>query len=67
MSFGDNMGRHRRKRRMTQARLARATGLSVGYISALEEGRAYPSVKTKALIAKALGVGIEELNKEEKH
>ncbi|MFZ3172089.1 MAG: helix-turn-helix transcriptional regulator [Carboxydocellales bacterium] len=45
----------------TQEKLALATGLSRGYISAIERGKAQPKLKTLSIIAQSLGVEIEKL------
>lgn len=55
------IARLRRERGLTQAELARITGLSCGYIAAIEQGRRHPTVKTLAIIAEALGIDVEEL------
>lgn len=48
----------RKARSLTLARLAAATGLSVGYLSEVERGRATPSVAALHRIARSLGVSI---------
>ncbi len=54
----------RKEKGWTQSDLAKATGLSKGYIAAIEEGRD-PGVKALSIIAVALGVEIGALYKEE--
>jgi transcriptional regulator with XRE-family HTH domain len=61
--IGDNVSRLRREKRWTQKKLAELTGLSCKYIEDIEEGRHCPSVKALAIIARALGVEIEEIIK----
>lgn len=46
---------------MTQEDLAKATGLTRGYISRLEIGRHSPTIGTLRKIAKALNVRVERL------
>ena len=64
MGIGDSIARLRRGKGWTQAELAQATGLSSGYIAAIEEGRVQPSLKTVAIIAEKLGTSIEEIREE---
>lgn len=53
-------------RGLTQAELARVTGLSSGHIAMLLSGaRTRPSAATLLKIARALGVGVEDLMEEE--
>ena len=66
MGIGSNIAKFRRLKGWTQATLAKETGLSRGYIAAIEEGRKHPRLKTLAIIAEKLGVGIDELIEEEK-
>ena len=61
MGIGSSIAKFRRQKGWTQAKLAKVTGLSRGYIAALEEGKGNPRIKTLAIIAEILGVGIEEL------
>ena len=63
MGIGDSIAKLRRKKGWTQAKLAKATGLSRGYIAAVEEGRVQPSINTIAIIAVTLGISINELAK----
>jgi len=59
--LGDNITRLRKEKGWTQERLAEATGLSRGYIAAIEEGRIEPRLKTLSIIAEKLGVKLEQL------
>lgn len=63
MSQGD-ISEFRRKNGWTQRELAARTGLSVGYIAAIEEGRVVPSIRTLGIIANCLGVSLNDLLKE---
>lgn len=63
MNIGCRIASLRRKRRLTQVKLAEATGLNRCYISAIETGKVIPGVKSMAIIANKLGVKIDELNK----
>lgn len=65
MELGKNIAMHRKRKRMTQAQLAKIAGVSAGYVAAIEEGWRTPRLKTLVIIATILGVGIEELCKEE--
>ncbi len=51
----------RRRAGLTQQRLARAAGLSVSAVCAIEQGRTRPQVETLRAIAAALGVTAGEL------
>ena len=61
MGIGSNIAKFRRNKGWTQAKLAKAARLSRGYIAAIEEGNKHPRMKTLAIIAANLGVGIDEL------
>lgn len=50
------LGKARVKRKMSQAELAKRTGLQQTNISRIEHGKANPSLKTLLKITKALGV-----------
>jgi transcriptional regulator with XRE-family HTH domain len=62
--LGSRIAELRRAKGWTQTDLAKAAWLSRGYIAAIEEGRMSPKIKTLALIAKCLGVGLELLLRE---
>lgn len=64
MDVAGAIARLRREKGLTQAELARTTGLSHGYIAAIEQGRRLPRQKTLAIIAERLGTNIEVLGKE---
>lgn len=59
--FGRNVRRLRRRRGLTQADLAAATGLSTSYIGRIETGRANARATTLAALATALRVEATEL------
>ncbi len=59
--FMENLHRIRRDRGMTQAQLAKATGLSQGTISKIEKGTFNLSLDNIQTIAKALNVAPYEL------
>jgi len=61
LGIGSNIAKFRRNKGWTQAKLAKAARLSRGYIAAIEEGKGHPRIKTLAIIAEKLGVGIDEL------
>ncbi|EGW39062.1 helix-turn-helix transcriptional regulator [Desulfosporosinus sp. OT] len=61
--IGKRIVQLRKERGWTQNDLAKAARLSKGYISAIEEGDQRPKVKTVAMIANALGVGVKDLLK----
>lgn len=46
MDIGKNIARYRIQKEWTQAELAKATGLSQGHISAIEQGRRRSILKT---------------------
>jgi transcriptional regulator with XRE-family HTH domain len=51
-----NLRRTRTARKLTQGTLAKATGVSVSYISMLERGQRSPPLETMEALAKALRV-----------
>ena len=51
----------RERRRMTQEELARAAGLSRGYLARLETARQDPTLSTLEKLAKALRVNVARL------
>lgn len=61
MGTGDRIAKLRKVKGWTQAELAKATGLSSGYVAAIEEGRAHPKLKTLVIIAEKLGGSLEKL------
>ncbi len=57
-SIGEKIRDLRKLKRLTLARVAEATGLSIGHLSQVERGISAPSVRHLQLIAAALGVKI---------
>lgn len=64
MEIGDSIAQLRKAKGWTQAELAEVTGLSSGYIAAIEEGRVRPRLKTLVIIAQKLGVKVEEFKEQ---
>lgn len=58
---GRNLKRHRKEQNLTQERLASRTGCHRTYISALERGRANPTVRTLTNLSRELGIPVMEL------
>ena len=68
LQIGGNIRRQRKGRRWTQERLAEETGLSTYFIGSVERGQAVLSLRSLALIARALRVPMTvlvELEEEE--
>ncbi|MGW9182849.1 helix-turn-helix domain-containing protein [Agromyces sp. NPDC055661] len=59
--LGEQVRRYRSARRMSQRALAQVAGVSPGFVSQLENGRAGASIATLRRIADALGVGLADL------
>jgi transcriptional regulator with XRE-family HTH domain len=59
--FGDNLRNCRKRARLTQEALAEKTGLSVVFISLLENGRRTASMDSLVLLAQALDAKLEDL------
>ena len=59
--FGNNLSHYRRLCGMTQEALGRAVGMNRTYISALEHGRANPTLKLMSTLAIALKVDVGNL------
>jgi y4mF family transcriptional regulator len=59
--LGDNLRNARKQATLTQEKLAEKAGLSVVFISLLENGRRTASLDSMLAIAKALGVEIHDL------
>jgi transcriptional regulator with XRE-family HTH domain len=57
-SIGERIRELRRAKRLTLARIAAETGLSIGHLSQVERGISAPSIRHLQLIASALGVKI---------
>ncbi len=63
VQFGKKLREVRIKKNLSQGDIARILGVHRSYISGLERGRRNPSLFTVHKIAKALGVGVEEIVK----
>ncbi|MSR71601.1 MAG: XRE family transcriptional regulator [Candidatus Taylorbacteria bacterium] len=63
VKLGLNLRRIRTKKGMSQGNIARALGVSRGFISTIENGKANPTLSTITKLAKALGVSADELLK----
>ena len=59
--FGQNLSYYRRLCGMTQEALGRAVGLNRTYISALEHGRANPTLRLMSSLANALRTNVGSL------
>jgi transcriptional regulator with XRE-family HTH domain len=59
--LGDNLREFRRRAKFTQERLAEKAGISVVFLSLLENGRRTASLDTLLAIARALGVELSSL------
>lgn len=56
LKLGQNLKRHRRKKRLTQSELASASGIDRSYISDVERGVGNPTVLVVQQLAEALGI-----------
>ena len=63
LDIGENFARYRIQKEWTQAELTKATGLSQGYIAAIEQGRRRSTLKTLAVIVRVKNL-IKEDNRE---
>lgn len=61
--LGKNLKRIRLSKGITQGDIVRKLGVSRGFISNIENGKANPTLATIAKLAKALEVSIEKLIK----
>jgi transcriptional regulator with XRE-family HTH domain len=59
--IGNQIKKLRLKRRMSQFDLAEKAGIGISYISKIEQGGRFPSIKTSLRIAKALNVELGEI------
>ena len=65
MSIGQRIGEFRKRKGISLSQLAKESGVSKGYLSALErEGAQNPSVEALAKVARALGVPLHALIEE---
>ncbi|MBQ8460085.1 helix-turn-helix transcriptional regulator [bacterium] len=58
--LGQKIKEIRKRKKVTQEKLAEVIDVDFGYISKLEVGQNYPSIQTLDKIADALGVNISE-------
>jgi transcriptional regulator with XRE-family HTH domain len=58
---GRKISMFRRYRNLTQTELAKAVGISRGYLAAIEKGRKEPSIRVLSRIAKVLKIELSEL------
>lgn len=56
-----NVKKLRDSKKMSQAALARASGMAQSSISYIESGKKNPSMNTAIKLSKALGITLEEL------
>lgn len=61
--FGENMKKIRLEKGMSQGDICRALGLDRAYISNVENGKQNLTISTMEKVAKALGVGVDDLLK----
>lgn len=61
MSFGARLRSYRKKKKLTQAQLAKILGKSPSTIYGYESDQIMPSYDTVCLISSALSVGVTEL------
>lgn len=61
VKLGKNLKKIRARKDISQGDIARELGVSRGFISTIENGKANPTLATIAKLAKAIGVPINEL------
>lgn len=61
MSFAEGLKRERLKRKLTQVKLARISGVPQATISAIELGDRSPTEETMVLLAKGLRCSVSEI------
>jgi len=61
--FGENMKKIRLEKEMSQGDICRALSLDRAYISNVENGKQNLTISTMEKVAKALGVGVDDLLK----
>ncbi len=59
--FGENFKRIRKRKKMSQDAVAESSETSPSYISAVETGKANPTLATVEALAKGLGVDVADL------
>jgi transcriptional regulator with XRE-family HTH domain len=60
-ALGENLRASRKLRKLTQEKLAEKAGLSVVFLSLLENGRRTASFDSLVRIARALNLGLDDL------
>ena len=60
-ALGDKVKFYRKQRKLYQVELADITGVSTGYIGAIEQGVRFPSLKLLKKLARALKVAPKDL------
>jgi len=60
-ALGDKVQFYRKQRKLYQVELADITGVSTGYIGAIEQGVRFPSLKLLKKLARALKVAPKDL------
>lgn len=63
--FGKNIHRYRKENKLTQEELAKMAGIRQGTLSKIEQGKIYITSRVELALAKALGVAVSDLWKEE--
>lgn len=58
-AIGPNLRAARERLRLTQGQLAERSGLSLGWISAVETGRRVPCVENLVRLCMAVGMGLD--------
>jgi XRE family transcriptional regulator, regulator of sulfur utilization len=61
--LGSNLKKMRTKKGISQGNIARALGVSRGFISTIENGETNPTLAAIAKLAKAVSVSVNELLK----
>ena len=56
MDFGSSLRKHRKERKLTLAALGKLTGLSISYLSKLENGVSTPSLANMQKLCEALQI-----------
>lgn len=59
--LGEKVKKYRKSRDLTQVQLAVTIDISPSYMSAIEQGERYPSLKVLQKIAKTIKIDIKEL------
>jgi len=61
MSFGKNLAKFRKKKRLTQEELVKISGVGISQIRRYETDKSTPSLNAIIRLVKALGVSIDEM------